>query len=85
MTSGGTESIMMACKAYRDFARETRGIKRPVIVMPITAHTGFEKAAKYLGLRVKNVPVDPLTLKVDMNAMKRAICRNTVMVSNHRI
>lgn len=28
-TSGGTESILMACKAYRDWARATKGITRP--------------------------------------------------------
>ena len=28
MTSGGTESIMLACKAYRDMAYE-RGVKHP--------------------------------------------------------
>jgi sphinganine-1-phosphate aldolase len=29
MTSGGTESIIMACKAYRDWARDTKGITEP--------------------------------------------------------
>lgn len=48
MTTGGTESIIMACKAYRDYARE-RGITKPNIVMPVTAHSGFDKAAQYLG------------------------------------
>lgn len=80
MTSGGTESIIMACKAYRDFARETRGVRKPEIVMPVTAHTGFDKAAQYLGLRVKTVPVDPVTTKVDLRAMEKAISRNTVML-----
>lgn len=80
MTSGGTESIIMACKAYRDFARATRGVRKPEIVMPVTAHTGFDKAAQYLGLRVKTVPVDPVTTKVDLRAMEKAISRNTVMV-----
>lgn len=28
MTTGGTESILMACKAYREWAHE-RGIERP--------------------------------------------------------
>ncbi len=29
MTSGGTESIIMAVKTYRDWARATKGIKEP--------------------------------------------------------
>ncbi len=32
VTSGGTESILLACKAYRDWAREVKGIKNPVMV-----------------------------------------------------
>lgn len=81
MTTGGTESILMACKAYRDYAKEERGVKRPEIIMPVTAHSGFDKAAQYLGLRVKTIPVDPVTLKVDLKAMERAISGNTIMVN----
>lgn len=80
MTTGGTESIIMACKAYRDYAREVRGITRPNIVMPKTAHSGFDKAAQYLGFHVRTVDVDPVTTTVDINAMRKAINRNTIMV-----
>ena len=45
MTSGGTESCLMACKAYRDLARAERGIvRRPNMVVPCTAHVAFDKA-----------------------------------------
>jgi sphinganine-1-phosphate aldolase len=80
MTSGGTESILMACKAYRDYARETKGIRKPEIVVPATAHSAFDKAGQFLRLRVRSVPVDPVTTKVNMRAMKRAINCNTIMV-----
>uniref|UniRef100_A0A2M3Z547 sphinganine-1-phosphate aldolase n=1 Tax=Anopheles braziliensis TaxID=58242 RepID=A0A2M3Z547_9DIPT len=80
MTTGGTESIMMACKAYRDYARETRGVTAPNMVLPVTAHTGFDKAAQYLNIFSKVVPVDPVTTAVDIRAMERAINRNTVML-----
>lgn len=80
MTTGGTESILMACKAYRDHAKEEMGIKKPEIVLPITAHPAFNKASAYFGLKMNHVPVDPLTLKVDLKAMKRAIGRNTCVV-----
>jgi sphinganine-1-phosphate aldolase len=36
-TSGGTESILMACKAYRDWARKERGITEPEMIVPISA------------------------------------------------
>ncbi|XP_065095837.1 sphingosine-1-phosphate lyase [Ochlerotatus camptorhynchus] len=80
MTTGGTESIMMACKAYRDYGRDVKGITKPNIVLPVTAHTAFDKSAKYFGMFTKSVPVDPSTTEVDIKAMERAINRNTVML-----
>lgn len=80
MTTGGTESIMMACKAYRDYALDTRGVTNPNIVMPTTAHSGFDKAAQYLKMHVKTVAVDGETTEVLIRQMERAINRNTVMV-----
>ena len=41
MTSGGTESLILACKAYRDYAKKTRGITKPNIVMPVSLHMRF--------------------------------------------
>ncbi|XP_030766091.1 sphingosine-1-phosphate lyase [Sitophilus oryzae] len=80
MTSGGTESILMACKAYRDYAREKKGIRKPEMVIPITAHSAFNKASLYLGIRVRSIPLDPQTCQVNLKAMKRAINGNTVML-----
>lgn len=81
MTSGGTESIILACKAYRDYGREVKGIKNPEMLVPITAHAAFDKAAQYFKIRVRVIPVDPETYTVDLKAMKRAITSNTIMVS----
>src|SRR5699024_5505510 len=50
-TTGGTESIMVAMKGYRDAGRGR------TLVMPVTAHPGFWKAADYLGLELTLVPV----------------------------
>ncbi|XP_049837080.1 sphingosine-1-phosphate lyase isoform X3 [Schistocerca gregaria] len=80
MTTGGTESILMACKAYRDYAKFERGIKHPEIVLPKTAHPAFDKAALYFGMRIKHVPVDPVTTKVNIRAMKNSISKNTCML-----
>lgn len=71
----------MACKAFRDYGREVKGITRPVIVAPTTVHSAFDKAAQYLGIRLKTVKVDSQTYQVDLKAFKRAITSNTVMVS----
>jgi len=56
MTSGGTESILLAMKAYRDQAR-SRGVNGELeILVPISAHPSFLKAADYFGLRV--IPIE---------------------------
>jgi sphinganine-1-phosphate aldolase len=58
MTSGGTESILMAVKAARDRARAERGVERPEMVVPYSAHPAFAKAAAYLGLELRAIPLD---------------------------
>ncbi|XP_075390141.1 sphingosine-1-phosphate lyase 1-like [Tenrec ecaudatus] len=78
VTSGGTESILMACKAYRDLAFDN-GIKYPEMVVPQTAHAAFDKAANYFGMKIVRVPLNKM-MEVDVRAMKRAISRNTAML-----
>lgn len=80
MTTGGTESILMACKAYRDYALEEKGIKKPEMVLPTTAHSAFHKASLYFKIRIRYIAIDPITTQVDVKAMKRAINSNTVML-----
>jgi sphinganine-1-phosphate aldolase len=79
VTSGGTESILLAMKTYRDQARDRRGITAPEIVAPVTAHVAFDKAGQYFGIKVVRTPIDP-ACRADVAAVKRAINRNTVAV-----
>jgi len=80
VTTGGTESIVLACKAYRDLARDKTGLEVVDILCPITAHAAFDKAADILGMRIKHVPVDEVTCRVDVNAMRRMITKSTAML-----
>ncbi|MEV4469883.1 aspartate aminotransferase family protein [Nonomuraea sp. NPDC049504] len=75
-TSGGTESIMLAVKAARDRAARDR----PNLVLPVTAHPAFHKAAHYLGVEVKAVPVDLETYKVRPADVAAAMDERTVLV-----
>jgi sphinganine-1-phosphate aldolase len=54
VTSGGTESIILALLAYREIAAE-RGVKTPNIVMSNTAHAAFDKACFYFGIELRKV------------------------------
>ena len=78
MTSGGTESILMAIKAAREWGR-ARGIKHPNIVLPVSAHPAFPKAGHYFDVELRFTPVGD-DFRADVKAMKRAINRNTVML-----
>lgn len=80
MTTGGTESILLACKAYRDYARDVKGIKKPEMVLPVTAHAAFDKAAQYLNIRVRYVPLNRDSCTVCIHTMKKLISRNTIML-----
>lgn len=80
-TSGGTESIMLVVKAARD-ARLAGGPPvegRPRIVLPVTAHPAFHKAAHYLGVDVDAVPVDA-SFRADPAAVAAALTPQTVLV-----
>ena len=80
MTTGGTESILMAVKSARDWARDQMPqIEQPEIVVPITAHPAFDKAAHYLSVKLVQVPIRD-DLRVDLAQAEAAITDNTIMV-----
>ena len=80
-TSGGTESIILAVKAARDWARTHRPeVVRPNVVLPTTAHAAFQKACHYLGLEAVLVDVDPATFRADVEATRAAVTADTVLL-----
>lgn len=79
VSSGGTESIMLAMKTYRDRARLEKGITHPEMVVPVTAHAAFDKASQYFDIKMVHIPVDE-TFRADVNAARKAITRNTVAI-----
>lgn len=79
VSSGGTESILLAMRTYRDYARERRGIARPEIVAPVTAHAAFDKASRYFDMPLVRTPLDA-DFAADAAAMAAAITENTAVV-----
>lgn len=60
VTTGGTESCLLAVKTARDFWRASAGSGLvPRLVAPVTVHAAFQKAAHYFGLELDLVPVQP--------------------------
>lgn len=71
-------SISISVLAYRNRAF-ARGIRHPEMLVPVTAHAAFDKAAKVLQMRIRHIPVDK-NQRVNVGAMKRAISNETCMV-----
>ena len=79
ISSGGTESILLACLAYREKARIERGVTKPNMVMSNSAHAAFNKACFYFNIEMRKVPVRS-DCTCDLNALKAQIDSNTIML-----
>lgn len=79
MTSGGTESLLMAVKTYRDWGRAVLGIDKPNMILPRTAHAAFGKAGHYFGVEPVWIEVAD-DLRADVAAMRDAITPETVLL-----
>ena len=79
MTSGGTESILMGVRAAVERAQSERGITEPEMVLPISAHAAFHKAAHYFGVKVNRVPVDA-DWRADVDVAASLVNANTALV-----
>ena len=77
-TTGGTESILMCCKSYRDWGRATKGVTQPNIVVCVTAHAAFDKAGQYFGIQVRKARATAGAQEVDLAHVRRLIDANTV-------
>lgn len=80
MSSGGTESLLLAVKTYRDLARAKRPrLSEPEIILPRSAHVALEKAAHLFGLRVRHADLDD-GFRVRVDHVKKLINSRTVMI-----
>jgi glutamate/tyrosine decarboxylase-like PLP-dependent enzyme len=80
ITSGGTDSITMAMKAARDYARKERGIRGILnVVLPRSAHPAFDKAAALMEIEVRRTPLS--SFLADLAAMSEAADGATIMIA----
>ncbi|MBU0465090.1 MAG: aminotransferase class V-fold PLP-dependent enzyme [Proteobacteria bacterium] len=79
VTSGGTESILLAMKTYRDFARVKQNIKKPELIVPITAHAAFDKACQYFNIKMRHIRVNEY-FQADISQVKKAVNKNTIAI-----
>ena len=81
MTSGGTESLLLAIKSYRDRARVlSPHITRPEVILCCSVHVAVPKACKYFDVTPVFVPMDASTMRMDVAAAANAITPNTILL-----
>ncbi len=82
MTSGGTDSITMAIKTARDYARGNgRARETANIVLPQSAHLAFDKAAHLMDIQVRRIPLKTDgSFEADSETMAEACDADTIMM-----
>lgn len=76
VTSGGTESIILACKTHRDYFNN---IEEPEIIAPVSVHVAFDKACHYLKIKLIKVDVNDEGVP-NVNDIEDKINNNTIMI-----
>jgi sphinganine-1-phosphate aldolase len=79
VTTGGTESILLALRTYKEYGKKIKGIKNPEAILPITAHPAFMKACDYFSIKPVIIDSDG-DYRVDCKKVKAAINKNTIVL-----
>lgn len=66
VTTGGTESNVLAIRAYKEWGYHMKGITEPEVIMSKSAHPSFDKGCEYFGVKLITVDLDPVTLQPDL-------------------
>jgi sphinganine-1-phosphate aldolase len=80
LTTGGTESILCAIKAYREKAEKERGVTHPELIFPDTAHPAFAKACDLFKVKMVILSVRDSDRRVDPKTVKASINGNTIAI-----
>lgn len=80
VTTGGTESCLLAVKTARDNWRAAGGVGRPRLLAPVTVHAAFQKATHYFDLELDLVPVDPTTGTLTPEALIERMAPDVALV-----
>lgn len=79
IVTGGTEANLMAIRAARNHARKYKGIVDGEIIVPISAHFSFKKAADMLNLKIVEADLDD-NYRIDVESVKDKITDKTVAI-----
>jgi sphinganine-1-phosphate aldolase len=78
---GGTESIILAIKAHRDYYRDYYGITEPELIACVSAHAAVDKACDLMNIKLIHVPfANDDTYQIRLSAVRRNISKNTILI-----
>ena len=82
LTTGGTESILLAVKTARDRAQALNPSQTEFeMILPETVHAAFYKAAHYFGVKPVTVPVNESSYKATAELIKSSVNTNTILIA----
>ncbi|KAL9644451.1 hypothetical protein ABK040_016578 [Willaertia magna] len=80
LTSGGTESLLLMVKTYRDKARIELNIENPELIMCETAHPAIMKACHYFNVKPILISYNEFTKKINVKEVESKITKNTILI-----
>jgi tyrosine decarboxylase / aspartate 1-decarboxylase len=79
VTSGSTESVLLAFHYAREKAREEKKITNPNILIPESAHYSLGRCARMIGVEVRTIPVNSEG-QIDIEVVRRQVDSNTILI-----
>ncbi|MGO1068757.1 pyridoxal phosphate-dependent decarboxylase family protein [Lysobacter sp. CA199] len=80
VTSGGSESVMLAVRsAYRAFRAKRPQVRRPHLLLPASAHPAYDQAAEVMGLDVIRVAIGG-DYRANVQALAQCVEHETMMI-----
>lgn len=79
IVTGGTEANLMAMRAIKNIARDEKGITKPEIIVPKSAHFSFKKAQDMLGFKLIEGKLDE-NYSLDIDFVENSINENTIAI-----
>jgi len=80
ITSGGTESILLAIRAHLHYYGTQRGIQYPELICGSTAHAAVDKACDVYNIRKVVVDCNRAGYQLDPHEVRSKITSNTIMI-----
>jgi tyrosine decarboxylase/aspartate 1-decarboxylase len=80
LTSGSTESILLAFHYAREVARNEKNVTKPNVLIPKHAHYSLKRCAKMLDIEVRDIELND-SYTADIEDVKRKVDKNTILIA----